>query len=213
MAGTASTNSAPRASLPGLPGFKNPVFDTQRIFRRLMRTMSLPGTVVTIAGIDLPAFEGVMPASAATLMALADRETAVWIDGDLCPSGISDYLRFHTGAPAAKQRQEAVFALIDGRSGASAFDGFNPGTDEYPDRSATVIVQVEGFGTGQAKIIDGPGIKEPREISVQGLVAGFWSRWTANQGKYPRGVDLFLVSGEDVLGLPRSVREASKEPT
>ena len=54
MAGTASTNSAPRASLPGLPGFKNPVFDTQRIFRRLMRTMSLPGTVVTIDGIDLP---------------------------------------------------------------------------------------------------------------------------------------------------------------
>ena len=52
MAGTASTNSAPRASLPGLPGFKNPVFDTQRIFRRLMRTMSLPGTVVTIDGID-----------------------------------------------------------------------------------------------------------------------------------------------------------------
>ena len=142
MAGTASTNSAPRASLPGLPGFKNPVFDTQRIFRRLMRTMSLPGTVVTIDGIDLPAFEGVMPASAAILMALADRETAVWIDGDLCPSGISDYLRFHTGAPAAKQRQEAVFALIDSRSGASAFDGFNQGTDEYPDRSATVIMYV-----------------------------------------------------------------------
>ena len=73
MAGTASTNSAPRASLPGLPGFKNPVFDTQRIFRRLMRTMSLPGTVITIDGIDLPAFEGVMPASAATLPAFYAR--------------------------------------------------------------------------------------------------------------------------------------------
>ena len=130
MAGTASTNSAPRASLPGLPGFKNPVFDTQRIFRRLMRTMSLPGTVVTIDGIDLPAFEGVMPASAATLMALADRETAVWIDGDLCPSGISDYLRNDTGAPAANKRQEAVSALIGGGSGVSAFDGLNPGTEE-----------------------------------------------------------------------------------
>ena len=209
MAGTASTNSAPRASLPGL---KDPVFDSQRIFRRLVRAMSLPGTVVTIAGIELPAFEGVMPASAAILMALADRETAVWIDDGLCPSGISDYLRFHTAAAAAKQREDAVFALIDGRSGGSAFDGFNPGTDEYPDRPATVIVQVEAFGTGEAKIIDGPGIKERREISVQGLAAGFWPQWTANQGKYPRGVDLFLVSGLDVLGLPRSVREASKEP-
>ncbi len=207
MAGTASTNSAPRASLPGL---KDPVFDSQRIFRRLVRAMSLPGTVVTIDGIDLPAFEGVMPASAATLMALADMETAVWIEDGLCSSGISDYIRFHTGAAAAKQREDADFALIDGRSGGSAFDEFNPGTDEYPDHSATVIVQVEAFGTGEVKIIDGPGIKEPREISVRGLPAGFWPQWTANQGKYPRGVDLFLVSGRDVLGLPRSVREASK---
>ena len=209
MTGTASINSAPRAPLPGL---KDPVFDSQRIFRRLVRALSLPGTVVTIDGIDLPAFEGVMPASAAILMALADMETAVWIEDGLCPPGLSDYLRFHTGAPAAKQRKQAVFALIDGGSGGSAFDGFNPGTDEYPDRSATVIVQVEAFGTGEAKIIDGPGIKEPREISVRGLPAGFWPQWTANQGKYPRGVDLFLVSGRDVLGLPRSVREASKEP-
>ena len=208
MAATASTNSAPKAVLPGL---KDPVFDSQRIFRRLVRAMSLPGTVITIDGIDLPPFEGVMPASAAILMALADMETAVWIDDGLGPPGLADYLRFHTGAPAAEEREEAVFALIDGGSGGSAFDGFNPGTDEYPDRSATVIVQVEGFGTGEAKIIDGPGIKEPREISVRGLAAGFWPRWTANQEKYPRGVDLFLVSGWEVLGLPRSVREANRE--
>ena len=198
--------------MAALPGLKDPVFDSQRIFRRLAQAMSLPGTVVTIDGIDLPDFEGVMPASAAILMALADMETAVWIEDGLCPPGLSDYLRFHTGAAAAKRREDAVFALIDGGSGDSAFDEFNLGTDEYPDRSATVIVQVEGFGDGEAKIIDGPGIKEPREISVRGLAAGFWPQWTANQESYPRGVDLFLVSGRDVLGLPRSVREASREP-
>ena len=198
--------------MAALPGLKDPVFDSQRICRRLMRAMSLPGTVVTIDGIDLPDFEGVMPGSAAILMALADRETPVWIEVGLGLSGLGDYLRFHTGAAAAEQREEAVFALIDGRTGVSAFDGFNLGTDEYPDRSATVIVQVEGFGTGEAKIIDGPGVKEPRKISVQGLAAGFWPRWTENQENYPRGVDLFLVGGRDVLGLPRSVREATKEP-
>ena len=33
--------------MAALPGLKDPVFDSQRIFRRLAQAMSLPGTVAT----------------------------------------------------------------------------------------------------------------------------------------------------------------------
>src|SRR5690606_37837176 len=78
------------------PGFANPVFDSQRIFRGLLEAMSYPGRIVdtgSLASAPAP----LSPAAAATCLALADYETPVWLDPAAHP--VRDWLRFHCGCP------------------------------------------------------------------------------------------------------------------
>ena len=101
--------------------------------------------------------------------------------------------------------RQAAFAFIADAVHAPAFDGFSLGTVEYPDRSATLVLQVEGFGNGQRLLLSGPGIPDVRSFSAQPLPPDFHARLAANRALFPRGVDLILVSPDAVAALPRSV--------
>ena len=52
--------------------------------------------------------------------------------------------------------------------------------------------------------LSGPGILATRRIAPKGLRAGFWDEMAANGELYPLGVDLLLVAGPEIMGLPRS---------
>ncbi len=82
---------------------------------------------------------------------------------------------------------------------------FSAGTDEAPEESTTLIVQVEGFSVGQRLRLAGPGLRTPATLAVAGLPADFPQIWAANHALYPRGVDLVLVAGPALVALPRSV--------
>jgi alpha-D-ribose 1-methylphosphonate 5-triphosphate synthase subunit PhnH len=86
------------------------------------------------------------------------------------------------------------------------FAVFAQGTAEYPDRSATLILQVESLKGGPKLVLKGPGIKDLANISPHPLPADFVARMRANRALFPRGVDLILVAGTSILGLPRSTR-------
>jgi alpha-D-ribose 1-methylphosphonate 5-triphosphate synthase subunit PhnH len=38
------------------------------------------------------------------------------------------------------------------------------------------------------------------------LPPDFAAQWSANRALFPRGIDLLLVSGADIVGLPRTGR-------
>jgi alpha-D-ribose 1-methylphosphonate 5-triphosphate synthase subunit PhnH len=111
--------------------------------------------------------------------------------------------------PLARRRtrnaRQAAFAFIADPVHAPAFDGFSLGTPEYPDRSATLVLQVEGFGTGQRLLLSGPGIADMQSFSAQPLPPDFQTRIAANRALFPRGVDIIVVSPHAVAALPRSV--------
>ena len=183
------------------PGFADPVRDSTHAFRAVMDAMANPGTVQRL-GFALPRFAGVEPAAIAALLTLADGETPVWLSPKL-DSGLAPYLRFHCGCPIVGQAKSAAFGLIGrGEDAAQAF-GFDVGSDEYPDRSATVLIQVAALAGGAAVRLRGPGIKDTRRIAPE-LPSGFWDGWRRNTALYPRGIDVLLVCGEEILGLPRS---------
>ncbi|HEY6831938.1 MAG TPA: phosphonate C-P lyase system protein PhnH [Pseudolabrys sp.] len=182
----------------------NTAFASQAAFRAVMEAFARPGEIRTLRQVAAPA--PLAPATAALVQALADYETPVWLDPAFADaSAVSGWIRFHTGAPIVKDARDATFALIADPLALPDFASFAVGTEDYPDRSTTLIVQVDRF-EGPALTLSGPGIKGTRSLAAAPLPDDFADRLQANRELFPRGVDLVLVAGAQVAALPRSVR-------
>jgi alpha-D-ribose 1-methylphosphonate 5-triphosphate synthase subunit PhnH len=88
---------------------------------------------------------------------------------------------------------------------ADPFDGFAIGSDTYPDRSATLVIEVPALGAGATHPWRGPGIDGVTDVAVGGLGADFWQGWAANHVLFPCGVDVVFAAGSHLLALPRSI--------
>jgi alpha-D-ribose 1-methylphosphonate 5-triphosphate synthase subunit PhnH len=182
-----------------LPGFADPVLDSQRCFRAVLEAMSRPGRVVE-AGEGLAPPAPLAPAAAAVLLTLVDADTPLWLDAG---ADAVAWARFHCGAPIIGDLAAAAFALATGVP--PALEALDAGTDEEPHRSATLILQVAALGEGAGWALTGPGIEAEHRLRVDGLPGGFREAWAANHQKFPRGVDVVLCAGTRLAALPRSV--------
>ena len=187
------------------PGFSHPVFQSQAAFRALLAALSEPGTLQQVAGEITPP-EGLATATATALLTLADYETPVWLPEALRNGPAGAWLRFHCGAALVDNPADAAFAVIDGTADEPKLSAFNLGTDQFPDRSTTVIVQVTALKGGSALALSGPGILGSRNITPQSLRTGFIDELRENGALYPLGVDVLLVHGAGLIGLPRSTQ-------
>lgn len=184
-------------------GFADPVFASQAAFRAILAALSEPGTIHALdAGIEAP--EGLHPASAVILLTLADYETPVWFDEAGRAGAAGAWLRFHAAAPLATHPADAGFAVIGSAESTPKLADFSVGDDLFPDRSATILIECAALEGGEAVTLSGPGIPGTRTVAPEGLRAGFWAEVAANNALYPLGVDMLLVAGNRVMGLPRS---------
>lgn len=188
-----------------LGGFADPVFESQSVFRSVLTALSRPGRVVEcVASVTPPS--PLVTAAAAVVLTLADDTSPVWLDGGLSSGVAPAWIGFHTGAPIVSAPEKAVFAVIGDPLAMPDFSVFARGTAEYPDRSATLIVQVGSLEGGPGLVLTGPGIKDLAHIAPYPLPADFVERLGANRALFPCGVDLILVAGASILGIPRSTR-------
>jgi alpha-D-ribose 1-methylphosphonate 5-triphosphate synthase subunit PhnH len=184
------------------PGFSDPGHDAQRLFRAVLDAFAHPGRIMSLP--DPPAGPGtISPATAAYLLTLVDRDTPLWLAPEFERPAVRDFVRFHTGAPIVARRDEAVFAVL--AHDTASLDGFAIGTDPYPDRSATLVIEVPVLGAGAARRWRGPGIDGQAAIAVGGLGADFWQAWADNHALFPCGVDVVFAAGSQLLALPRSI--------
>jgi len=186
-------------------GLADPVLDSQRIFRAVLEAMSHPGRVVSI-GLEGTRLDPLHPAALAICLALVDFETPLWLDAAGRTEEVSAHLRFHCGCPLVDDPARARFAVVAAPAAMPDLDRFDPGTDEYPDRSATVIVQARTLAAGAGRRLTGPGIAADGWLDADGLPARFWEGLRANHGRFPRGVDVLLTAGTSVVALPRTTR-------
>jgi alpha-D-ribose 1-methylphosphonate 5-triphosphate synthase subunit PhnH len=182
-----------------LPGLADPVADAQTIFRAVLDAMAHPGRLHDVGG-NLRPPAPLAGATAALLLTLVDAETRLWLAPELAPA--RDWLVFHTGAPITDDASAAAFAVSQTLPDLSRFSA---GTDEAPETSTTLIVQVENIGAGQRLRLSGPGLRVPATLAVEGLPADFPDIWAANHALYPRGIDLLLVAGTALVALPRGL--------
>jgi alpha-D-ribose 1-methylphosphonate 5-triphosphate synthase subunit PhnH len=186
-------------------GLRDPVLDSQAIFRAVLEAMAYPGRIVDVPGpFEVP--PPLDPAAAGVALALLDFDTPLWLDPAAATAEAIEYLQFHSGVPIVRTPAEARFALIADPQGLPWLEAFDNGTDEYPDRSATLILQVEALNAGRGRRLTGPGIAREARLDVAGVSDRLWAEWRANHALFPRGVDLVLSAGTVVAALPRSVQ-------
>jgi alpha-D-ribose 1-methylphosphonate 5-triphosphate synthase subunit PhnH len=190
---------------PIQPGFGDVVADSQSVFRIAMNAMARPGQRLAISG-------GVVPpaplnaTAAALLLTLCDFETRVWLDPPLADSaGVAEFIRFHTGARLVGTAEDAAYSVISDAARMPPLAGFAQGTPEYPDRSATLVVQVRELKSAGWKL-EGPGIHGRQLFSASPLPADFVQQARANRAQFPCGVDMFFTTDTELAALPRSTR-------
>jgi alpha-D-ribose 1-methylphosphonate 5-triphosphate synthase subunit PhnH len=188
-----------------LPGLADPVHDSQRIFRGLLTALAHPGRRVELTA-DLRGPAPLDPATLAAVLTLLDYDTALWIDWIADTPPLRAYVTFHCGCPLVEHSQEAAFGLVTDPENMPRLALFAQGLDQYPDRSASLLVQVPSLDEGPAVALAGPGIRRSATITPAGLPAWFWKDWRLNAAQFPLGVDVFFTCGRHVVGLPRSVR-------
>jgi len=186
-----------------LAAFAHPVFDSQRNFRELLQAMARP-VVPRLVPVPAAAPAPILPATMAVLLTLCDADTALWLQQP--NDEVASHLRFHAGVRLVQEPADADFALITEPSSMPPLSRFAHGELRYPDRSASLIVQVDGFDNNAGRCFAGPGIRDVKQLAIEGLPAGFWQQRAAMSAQLPLGIDLIFISGERMVALPRTTR-------
>jgi alpha-D-ribose 1-methylphosphonate 5-triphosphate synthase subunit PhnH len=183
-----------QAALDG--GFADAPRDAAHAFRAAMSAMARPGRIERLAGARPPAPLSV--AAGTLILTLCDPETPVHLAGAHDTAEVRGWIAFHTGAPVIG-RAEAAFA-VGTWEGLAPLDGYRIGEAEYPDRSATLIVEVAAL-TAEGATLTGPGIRDTAHLSLPETEA-----FRRNARLFPLGLDVFLTAGDCVAALPRTTK-------
>lgn len=194
------------AQLPRFCGFADPVFEAQATFRAVMNATANPGRIEEVsADPDMP--HRLAASLAATALTLIDHDTPVFLDRAFASDrDIAASLSFHTGCRFVEDPCRAAFALIGDPQECPGLSCFAQGTLEYPDRSTTLLLQVERLDDEAGLRLRGPGIRGFRTVSAAPLPSSFAQELRANRARFPQGVDLLLCCGTRLAALPRSTR-------
>ncbi|MEM6890187.1 MAG: phosphonate C-P lyase system protein PhnH [Pseudomonadota bacterium] len=174
-------------------GFADPPKDAARAFRAIMDVIARPGDIRQVAGATPPA---PLSSAAGTLMlALCDPDTPIYLAPSCATAEVKSWMRFHTGAPLAAPAA-AMFLF-------GAWDELRDlpvalGTPEYPDRSATLVVELHRLEPEGARL-RGPGIRLSAALSLPGTEA-----FRCNNQRFPLGFDCFFACNGRLAALPRS---------
>ena len=192
------------AELPA--GFADKVLSAQSTFRSVMDAMARPGSVQRIAATaGTPA--ALMRGTAAIALTLFDHDTPVWLDAWMSKtSDVAKWLKFHTSAPVIADSSISSFALIGDPENLPALDRFAFGSNEYPDRSTTLILQVDSLSQGPAYQLRGPGIDGVSTLPATIEPRDLFARLAINATLFPRGIDVVLVDDASIVALPRTTR-------
>jgi len=175
-------------------GFADAPVQSARAFRAVLDAMARPGTVHAVTGARPPAPLSV--AGGVALLVLADGTTPVHLAGAADTRAVRDWVTFHIGAPLVGA-EAAVFAV--GRWGdMHPVTRFAAGLPDYPDRSATLIVELDRLDTTGPRLT-GPGIRDTAHLSLPEAAA-----FRANRARFPLGFDCLFTCGDRLAGLPRS---------
>lgn len=177
-------------------GFGDAPIDAARAFRAAMQAMARPGTIHEVTGAEPPA--PLSTAAGVLILTLCDPETGVHLAGGHDCAEVRGWITFHTGAPFVSA-EDCDFALGTWEA-LHPLDRFRIGTAQYPDRSATLIVE-RAEVRAEGAILTGPGIRDTARLSLPDVAA-----FRANASRFPLGWDAYFCAANRLAALPRSTQ-------
>ena len=177
-------------------GFADAPIEGAAAFRAAMSAMARPGRIERVVGAAPPA--PVSVAAGVLLLTLCDADTPLHLVGRIDTDAVRAWVAFHTGAPLVA-RGEAAFALGSWEA-LLPLESYRQGQPEYPDRSATLIVEMERLDAAGATL-EGPGIETQARFALPDPAA-----FRRNHALFPLGLDFFFTCGDRLAALPRSTR-------
>jgi alpha-D-ribose 1-methylphosphonate 5-triphosphate synthase subunit PhnH len=187
-------------------GLADKVMSAQSVFRSVMEAMARPGSVQPITpSVGTPS--RMMRGTAAIALTLFDHDTPVWLDTAFSEtSEVAKWLKFHTGAPVVADPSICSFALIGDAAALPELMTFSVGTDAYPDRSTSIILQVASLTQGPSYELSGPGIDGVAAFKATVEPSGLFDHLAINASLFPRGIDVVMVADDVIVAIPRTTK-------
>lgn len=183
------------------------VHDGRHGFLSCMRALCAPGQPQQLPAAPRRCESAELDAAAGVLLALLDRGLVLGVAGGPAAQRLATALAAETGAELG-EIETADWVLAHGPA-ADAISRAPRGDRTNPERGATVVVA--SAGPSSSASISGPGVDGTATVRVPLDELALHAFATAN-AETPCGVDVFVVTGDRLYGLPRSVtvrREAA----
>lgn len=164
---------------------------TNAAFEVMMWALSRPGSIGTLPG------DGMLTAAECLL----DNECTFHVQDD----APFQKALIQSGARCGPMSDvDYIFGDFNTSAKVQTLRTVRTGTLQYPDNSATLFVSAF-FGSGTHLRLTGPGVADHITLAVDGVDPSFWSV-RDDIIRYPLGFDVYLVDGDQVVGLPRSTK-------
>jgi alpha-D-ribose 1-methylphosphonate 5-triphosphate synthase subunit PhnH len=181
-------------------GFNDPDLGSHQTFRAIFTAMDHPGQIVTIC--ENPNGPDVLnSASAATCLTLLDYETPVWTDVDWKNPAIN-WLQFDCESCIVTEPCMANYAIITKPAGMPALDYFMIGSDKYPEKATTMVIQVDDILPSTDNKYSNIFFEKTAQLELKGVPDKFWNQWQYLSDMYPLGIDIFFTCDDVLIALP-----------
>lgn len=181
----------------------NEVFDTQKVFRKLLEAMSNPTRIVSILEEKDKMF-GKYPAFLAAAMTLLDNEVSFYTYGN---TELQKDIQLVTLSEESSAESADYHFVTDSSMLTTVFEKAKCGTLTDPHSSATILIQDNGEKIRKLCLY-GPGINGETEIFCSETFCTALKLRDEQNYEYPEGVDLiFLSDSGEITAIPRLIKE------
>ncbi|MEO1329874.1 MAG: phosphonate C-P lyase system protein PhnH [Pseudomonadota bacterium] len=190
------------------PAADTPAIGSSRAFRTILGALARPGRIERFVD-PIAAPAPLSEAAAQVLTNLSDADARLWLGPSRNTPDVAGFLRFQTGAaPIATPDLAAFVCGTWSEIAGDALAALPVGTPEYPDRSATLAIEVDALSNepiaGSGAVLRGPGVDGAARLWVGGATNEFWAWAQENAARFPLGLDVIFTAGDRIAGLPRS---------
>lgn len=170
----------------------DPVLRHTAVFRRLLQVSSRPGNVVSLADLIRPdqLIKTLNPLIELITLTLCDVETSFCFSSNQTAAHqLAQLSASHLVSP----EQADLIVILLGDDPLPLIETAKTGDLISPDRSASLLIEVEKLSADQDYALSGPGIKDITHMGITGLDRAWVQAFTDKNSEFPCGIDLFLI--------------------